>query len=146
MKKMIITFIILFLVILLVVSVSLIENNKNLNNIQKENQEYEKYLQKQVYGTEVISLIHKATNQNEKNQIAKDENGYYIENKRNSIKIDLKMLDKGKTNTYQMETIQKVGIQGFIQNFNLITFQCVKIEYHTQTKKVSKLIFEQIEE
>lgn len=146
MKKLIITFIVTFFVILLVISISIIENSKHLNTIQKENKEYEQYLGKDIFGTQVISLIHKAINENEKNEIPKDDKGYYIPNNTNSIKIELKMLQDSRLQTYQMETIEKVGISGFIKNFNLINFKCAKIEYHDQTKKVSKVVFEQTEE
>ena len=70
----------------------------------------------------------------------------YIENEENSIKVELVMLNEDEKTTYQMETLQKAGIQGFIKNFNLINFKCSKIEYHEKTKLVKKIIFEQIEE
>ena len=48
------------------------------------------------------------------------------------------MLNEGKKTTYQMETIEKTGITGFVKNFNLIKFKCSKIEYNDKTKKISK--------
>lgn len=146
MKKILFTFMSIFLIIILIISISIIENTKNLTNIQKENREYEEYLEKEIFGTQVITIVNKAINQNEKNEIKKDEKGFYIANNTNSLKIELKMLNESKQVTYQMETIQKVGISGFIENFNLINFKCTKIEYHNKTKKVSKIIFEQVEE
>lgn len=146
MKKIIVVFLIIFLIIITILSVSLIENSKNLNNIQNANKKYEEYLNKEVFGTDVITIINKATNQNLKNNIEKDEKGMFIENKTNSVKVEIEMINESKKTTYQMETIQNVGIDGFIKNFNLIKFKCKNIEYHNDTKRVSKVVFEQIEE
>ena len=60
-----------------------------------------------------------------------------------SIKIDLKMITVEKT--YPMELIYKNDVTNFVKNFNVILFKCTNIEYHKETGKVSKLIFEQIE-
>ncbi len=146
MKKTLIIFGILFLTIVIVISVSLTKNKENLMVIQKENAEYEKYKEGQVFGTQVASLINKATNENLKNEIKQDEKGFFIENETNSVKIEIKLQNEKDLKTYQMETIQKVGTDGFIKNFNLILFKCTNIEYHEQTKRVSKVVFEQIEE
>lgn len=146
MKKTLIVFGILFLTVLLIVSVSLIQNKENLMAIQKENAEYEKYKEGQVFGTQVASLINKATNENLKNEVKQDEKGFFIENETNSVKIEIKLQNEKELKTYQMETIQKVGTDGFIKNFNLILFKCINIEYHEQTKRVSKVVFEQIDD
>lgn len=146
MKKTLIVFGILFLTVLLIVSVSLTKNKENLMAIQKENAEYEKYKEGQVFGTQVASLINKAINENLKNEVRQDEKGFFIENETNSVKIEIKLQNEKDLKTYQMETIQKVGTDGFIKNFNLILFKCTNIEYHEQTKRVSKVVFEQIDE
>lgn len=146
MKKTIFIFIIIFLIILTIVCVSLMENSKNLSKIQKENKEYEEYLQKEIYGTDVITLINKVTDNNIKNGIQKDRKGFFIENNTNSIKIEINLLNDKELKTYQMEQLQNVGLEGFVKSFNLIKFKCTKLEYHNDTKKVSKIIFQQIEE
>lgn len=146
MKKTLIVFSIIFLSAVLIVSVSLVQNKENLITIQKENAEYEKYKEGQVFGTQVASLINKAINENLKNEVKQDEKGFFIENETNSVKIEIKLQNEKELKTYQMETIQKVGTDGFIKNFNLILFKCTNIEYHEQTKRVSKVVFEQIEE
>lgn len=107
------------------------------------NKQYENYLGKEIYGAEIATLINKVTEQNERNNVSKDENGYYIDNGTNSIKIDLKMITVEKT--YPMELIYKNDVTNFVKNFNVILFKCTNIEYHKETGKVSKLIFEQIE-
>lgn len=146
MKKLIIIFGIILVTLVTIISVSLIENNKNLSNIKKYNKQYEEYYKKTVYGTDVITLINKATNENLKNEIEKDEKGYFIDNGINSIKIEIKLLYNEKLTTYQMETLTNVGLEGFVQSFNLIQFKCTNIEYHNATKKVKAITFEQIEE
>lgn len=146
MKKTVILFSIIFCSILLVVLVSFAQNKGNLIAIKKENAIYEEYKNKEVFGTKVASIINKATNSNLKNEVKKDEKGFFIENDTNSIKVEIKLLNEKSLKTYQMETIQKVGTKGFVQNFNLILFKCTNIEYHDRTKKVAKIIFEQIEE
>jgi hypothetical protein len=130
----------------LVVCVSLTQNQENLATIKRENAVYEEYKDKTVFGTEVATIINKAINVNEKNNVEQDEKGFYINNNINSIQVELKLLSDNKLSTYQMETIQKVGTEGFIKNFNLILFKCTDIEYHDSTKRVSKIVFEQIEE
>lgn len=146
MKKILICLIIVLIVITIIATMYVSNNNKSLEKIKNTNQEYEIYLEKTVFGTDVTTIINKAINQNEKNNISKDEKGMYIENDENSIKVELIMLNEDKKTTYQMETLQKAGIQGFIKNFNLINFKCSKIEYHEKTKLIKKVIFEQIEE
>lgn len=146
MKKTILIFSVFIFCILLVVCVSLGKNQENLIQVQKENAEYEQYKEKEVFGTEVVSIINKATNYNLKNEVEQDTKGFFIPNETNSIKIELKLFDGDNLKTYQMENIQKAGTEGFIQNFNLITFKCTNIEYHKQTKRVAKLVFEQLEE
>lgn len=146
MKKIVIIFGIIVITLVLIVSMSLIQNNKNLANIKTYNKQYEKYYKKVLYGTDVITLINKATNENIKNNIEKDEKGYFIENDLNSIKIEIKLLYNEKLITYPMEILTKVGLEGFVQNFNLIQFKCTKLDYHEATKKVKSLTFEQIEE
>ncbi|MDO5555298.1 MAG: hypothetical protein Q4G09_01170 [Clostridia bacterium] len=132
---------ILFITICLT-SILVINAQSNKNQILQENSRYEKYLNKQIIGTELATLISKVVDENEKNNIQKDENGYYINNNKNSIKIDLKMITVDKT--YPMEEIYKNEITKFVQNFNLIEFKCTNIEYHNKTGKIAKLTFEEI--
>ena len=145
-KKTIIVSAIIFFIILIVIYASYKINLKNLKDILQENSQYETYLNKQIFGTDVLTVINKATDENIKNGIPTDEKGFFIENDTNSIKVELKMLNNGEVLTYQMETIKKVGTSGFIKNFNLIYFKCTEIEYHEKTKQIKKITFEQIEE
>lgn len=143
MKK---TFFILTAIILIVTFMALgfiLQKRSNQDEIKAYNKNYEYYLNKNVYGTEVATLINKVVESNERNNVPKDDNGYYIDNNTNSIKIDIKMITIEKT--YPMELIHNSNIENFVKNFNVILFKCTNIEYHKQTGKVSKLVFEQIE-
>ena len=146
MKKVIILILVLLILGVGIVSVSLTQNSKNIAEVKEYNKQYERYLNQVLWGTDVTSIINKAVNSNVKNKVTKDENGFFLDNKENSIKIEINMITEEGMQTYQMETIQKVGMEGFIQNFNLDQFKCSKIEYHKQSKMVSKIIFEQLPE
>lgn len=146
MKKILICLIIVLVTITIVVTMWISENNTKLANIKENNQKYEIYLDKEVFGTDVTTVINRAIDDNERRQIPKDEKGFFIQNDTDSIKVELIMLSENKKETYQMETLNKVGLNGFIKNLNLINFKCSKIEYHDKTRLISKIIFEQIEE
>ena len=74
------SFFIIPLILLIIIYTScvfMINLKSEKNEITKENMEYEKYLNKQILGTELASLISKVVNQNEINNVLKDEKGYY---------------------------------------------------------------------
>lgn len=140
------TFIIILsiLIFALCYTISLYVNSKDsIKQIKIENQEYEQYLGKTLYGTDVATVINKVVDQNEKNKIQKDDKGYYIENDTNSIKVDIKMITIEKT--FQMEQFYNNDITEFVENFNIVNFKCSEIQYHKKTGKVSRIIFEQLE-
>lgn len=128
------------LLIIIIVCVTFISmNSKKLAVVKQENKEYEQYQKQKIYGTEVITLINKAIDHNQKNNVQTDETGKYIDNKTNSIIIDVMMItneEKNQTTTYRMETINKVGIGEFIANFNTAKFKITNIQYHKQTGKI----------
>lgn len=144
MKKLLIILLILFMIIIFSIYALFLNNKAQINRIKNYNSEYETYLDKTIYGTELATLINKVVNVNEKNKIEKDEKNHYIENEENSIKIEITMLLTEKT--YPMEEIYNADTAEFIKYFNLENFKCTKIEYHKETGKVSKMLFEQIEE
>lgn len=145
MKKIIICLLIL-LIIVLIISVNIFGIQKQKRNARLFNAEFEQYKEKTIYGTDVATIINKVIDYNERNNIEKDEKGLYKENDTSSIKIEIIMITGEKETTiYPMEAIEKVGVTGFISNFNLIKFKCSNIEYHEKTGQVSKMVFEQIE-
>lgn len=143
MKKTILLFSIPIGIIIFSVCGLLITQNTTNRLIKQENEYYEYYFEKEIYGTDVISIINKAINENEQNGIQKNEKGHYIENEENSIKLEIKMLITNKT--YPMEEIYKNDITKFVENFNFIKFKCINIEYHKNTGRISKITFEELE-
>lgn len=143
MKKLLAILLILFMIIIF--SICILFNNKQAqtNSIKNYNIEYEEYLNKKIYGTELATLINKVTNINENNKIKKNKNNHYIENDENSIKIEITMLLTEKT--YPMEEFYNNDTAEFVKYFNLESFKCTKIEYHQKTGKVKKMMFEQVE-
>ena len=143
MKKSI--FVILTILFIIVIAISLyIHNAQKLENIAiKHNQQYEEYCNKEILGTDLISLINKAIDYNEKNNVKKQENTiYYINNNTNSIQITVKFIENDKI--IKMENIAEKQTENFIKFFATATFKCNDIKYHKQTKNVQSMYFEQI--
>lgn len=142
MKKTVLIIAIPIVIILFSICGLFITQKTTIRNIKKNNSQYEYYINKSIYGTELVTLINKVVNENEINKVEKDEKGFFIENNENSIKINIKMNTNGKT--YQMETFYNNDITKFVENFNLVKFRCNKIEYHKKSGRVRKLYFEEI--
>lgn len=122
MKNTIIIFAIIFIIIISSVYGIYLEYQSKKRQVAQYNQEYETYLGKTMLGTEVVTVMNKAIDQNERNKILKDEKGYYADNNENSIKVYLKMVTIEKT--YPMEEFYKNDMKTFVKNFNLIEFKC----------------------
>lgn len=96
-----------------------------------------------------MTIINNAIDNNEKKHIEKNSSGFYKENDENSIKVELTLLALDKEDNiqevvYQMESLQNAGLDGFISNFGLTTFECTNIEYNSQGR-VSKIFVKQTE-
>lgn len=141
MKKLAIFF---FLIIIIIVGISYMYLNykANYHEAQKENQQFESYEGKEIYGAELATIMNKAIDRNQNHEIAKDNKGKYINNDNNSIKIEVQMIDNKKI--YAMETLNSGGMDKFVQFYSEIKFKCTKIEYHMTTNKVKYMLFEQI--
>lgn len=144
MKKIIVILVLLFIIIISSIYALFLNNKMQKRALDNYNREYNEYLNKTIYGSELATLINRAINQNENNKIQKDNKKHYIENDENSIKIEIKMLITEKT--YPMEEIYNNNTEEFVKYFNTEKFKCTKIEYHNKTGKVSKLFLEQVEE
>ena len=118
------------------------QKNENTAQIGVDNKTYESYENKEVLGTDIISIINKATDSNEKNDIKIGEDGNYIDNGKNSIRIEIKFLELDKVIT--MERINNVGIEKFWSNYGALSFKCTKIEYHEKTHRVKYMYFEEV--
>ena len=111
---------------------------------QKLNKEYEEYYGIEILGTELISIINRTIDINSKNNINRDEEGYYIDNEKNSIKLYIHFAYKEEIKTIQMEEIEKTGIESFVKVYSTANFKCTKIEYHENTNLVKSLTFEEV--
>ena len=143
MKKNILLFVIIAIVILILVCYQIINIKNAKKEVLKYNSEFEKYTGKEIYGTDIVTIINKAIDNNERNKIKIDDDGFYINDNINYIGVEIHITTNEKT--YKMETINKVGVINFISNFNLVSFRCTDIEYH-QNGKISKMVFTQIDQ
>ena len=96
MKKIFI-FLAIIVVILCVILYQYNSYQRVQNAINSENSEYEQYLDKEIYGIDIASLINKSTDKNEKNSVSKDDKGYFIQNDENSIEIEIYIKDSDTT-------------------------------------------------
>mgnify|MGYP006867763670 FL=1 len=142
MKKIIICILSVFLVVICIVSYSVYHKNENTAQIGVDNRTYESYYNKEVLGTDIISIINKAIDSNEKNDIKMGKDGNYIEDEKNSIRIEIKFKELDKVIT--MERINNVGIEKFWSNYGALSFKCTKIEYHEKTHRVKYMYFEEV--
>ena len=144
MKKIFIYILTLVIILLAIISINISNKNTENNNIKNFNLQYEVYQNKALQGTDVVTLINKAINNNEKNKVSKDEKGFYIENDETSVKIIVILYNEQDEVQAEMETINKVGIQNFISNFNLIEFKISEIRYNS-LGRVSRIVLVQTE-
>lgn len=141
--KKILFFIFTFVILTVIFVYSKYENFKYENfKIKKNNLDYEVYLNKQVYGNEITTLINKAVDNNEKNEVKKDEKGFYIQDEENSIKIQIKIIDLEKDMVYDMESFYNNNMDMFTKLYSSILFECTKINYN-KFGKVNYILFEQ---
>lgn len=118
-------------------------NNINKQRIaQKENIKFEIYKEQEVTGAELTTLINKAIDTNEQNEVKKDNKGRYLDNEVNSINIDIKFIDDDVT--YNIEKIFNNGMDKFMNYYRDVKFKCVDVQYHSKTQKIKYMLLEQI--
>ena len=141
MKKLVIFFIVIIMIVALI-SYIYINHQFTINEARRENAQYESYNEQEIYGTDLATLINKATDTNIQNHIEKNDEGLYIDNQTNSIRMDIKFTDDDTV--HSMEEIYNGGTNIFVQYYNQIKFKCMEIKYHDKTGKVSYMYFEQM--
>jgi len=149
MKKIILCIVLVIVVLICVITVKISNNNMEVKDVVSYNSEFEQYREKKLYGADVLSIINKAIDINSRNNIEKDEDGYYIKNDNNSVNVEIKLLSTDATGEvkevqYPMEVLEKAGLDTFISSFSLTTFECTEIKYNT-SGRVSKVILKQLE-
>lgn len=138
-------YIILISIVVVAISIVVYAYYQNIitnNAILQNNKDYESLYEKELTGTELATLINKAINKNNENNIAKDSDGIYINNDTNSINVEVKF--KQSNEFYAAEKIEKNDISKFIELYSIVNFKCTKIEYHSKTKYVKYMLFEEI--
>ena len=141
MKKIAI-FLLIIIGIVSTISYLYLNSINNQRIAQKENIKFEIYKDEEITGAEVTTLINKAINSNQQNEIEKDKKGRYIDNETNSINIDIKFIDDDVT--YNIEKIYNNGMDKFLTCYRDIKFKCVDVQYHDKTQKIKYMLFEQI--
>ena len=136
---------IFFIIIVIIICGILFQYNsykRAKNNIASENSEFEQYINNDIYGIDLATIINKSIDKNKKNKIQKDNQGFFIENDENSIEVEIYI--KENETTYKMEQIYKQGTEQFVQFFINEKFKCSKVEYHSKTNRIKYMLFEQI--
>lgn len=141
MKKIAI-FLLIIIGIVSTISYLYLNSINNQRIAQKENIKFEIYKDEEITGAEVTTLINKAINSNQQNEVEKDKKGRYVDNKTNSINIDIKFIDDDVT--YNIEKIYNNGMDKFLTYYRDIKFKCVDVQYHDKTQKIKYMLFEQI--
>ena len=143
MKKILIILSIVVICIVTIVGLKYVSYKNEYNLIKKENKEFEQYLEKDLSGLDVATVINKAVDKNTRNNIEKDDKGYFIPNEENSINVEIYISDNDTT--YKMESMFNLGTEQFVQYYGNIKFKCSNIEYHKKTGRVKYILFEQQE-
>ena len=141
MKKIII---LICIVVVIIATFAYVYNSKmyTLKLAIQKKEFYESYLQKEITGIEVASIINKVVDENEKNKAIKNTRGMDEKNNKNNIELEISFIDNDKT--YTINEIYNSGIDKFVQYYGQIIFKCTDIIYHTNTQSISKIIFAQV--
>ncbi len=137
----------IFLILLVIIALTsigylYISYTSNQKEVQANNKIYENLYNKEITGTDFATIINKTIDNNEKNQVEKEENGYFIDNGKSSVIVEIKFKDSDEI--FRIEAIDKNGIEKFIKLYANLKFKCTKIEYHQKTQYVSYMYFEEI--
>ena len=144
MKKNLFIIMIIFIVIMAILALLLINTRSTNLKLQQINAEYEFYLNRNIYGTELATLINKAIDNNKRFEVNKDSDGFYIQNDTDSILISIQMLNSEEK--YQMEKIFVLGTEQFIDLFNSCLFISENVTYHEKTGRIATMEFKQVTE
>jgi hypothetical protein len=109
-------------------------------NVKEFNLKYEEYNKESLNGLKVATVINKAIDLNETNEIPRNEKGFYILDDEKSVEIYITMTVN--ETTYKMETLYGLGLDKFIKSFGSAEFKCTDIKYHEKTGRVASMTFE----
>lgn len=141
MKNKILLILIALLVILALASYFIYNYRAQFLASQETNKIFESYYNAQMLGTELVSVINKTEDINNKNNVDKNEQGMYIENDTNSIKVYIKLKYKDDYTTLEIEKILQDGTDNFIKTYGTASFKGEEISYHEKTGNVKAIVF-----
>lgn len=134
----------IIIIIMLVVSAVLFFKYKTYQTQKREiaafNSQYELYNKEELNGLDVTTIMNKATSNNEKYEIQKDENGIYILDDEYSIEIYVTLVIDEKT--YKMESLMAADINNFVRYFGDVSFNCSDVTYHEKSGRIASMTFE----
>ena len=139
MKKVIIGILLIVIIIVIGFGTWYNKNIQNLKEIKNFNSNFEEYIDKEITGVDLTTVINKAIENNNKQKIEKNSDGTYKNNNKTSIEIIIKPTKDGKS--YPMEAFEKVGIREFTNSFGGVIFKSTKVEYHSNGR-ISKIYYE----
>ena len=143
MKKTILGLFTVIIIAIIIIMVKYNEYREEYTKIKEFNLEYEKYIDKEIKGTELTTIINKAVDDNERYNIKKDNQGKYIQDDKNSVNIEIKIKDLEEEKIYNMETLYNGGMSSFVQYYGNIVFKSQEVQYNN-LGKVSYIMFEQL--
>ncbi len=141
MKKIAI-FAVIIIIILCIFGFSYQKYMTKKTEIEKNNLMYDGLYKKEISGNELATIVNKTLDSNERNNIKQNENGEYIENDTNSIRIEIKFKESDKI--FPIESIYSSRVSEFIRLYGQVKFKCTKIEYHRSTKFIKYLYFQEV--
>lgn len=143
MKKQFLIIITILLILAIIAGMYVIQIRIKQTTSNQNNKFYEQYKDVEISGRTLISIMHKAIDSNEQNEVDKlQDNIHYEENSKNSIKITVKFSEM--ENTISMEDIVAKGSENFVKFFATANFKCTDTQYHSETNFIKSMHFEQI--
>ena len=142
MKKTLLLIITFVLIVCMMILSKFNEYKQNKAELDEFNLKYEQYLNKEILGTDITTIINQAVDDNEKSFIKK-ENGKYIQDDEKSVNIEVKITELEEQPIYSMETLYNGGMSQFAHYYGQMNFTCTTIQYNT-LGRVKYMLFEQI--
>lgn len=139
MKKVIIGILLIVVIVVIIFFTWYNRNLQKLKNIKNFNSEFEGYLDRDITGVDLTTIVNKAIENNNQYDIKKNSDGMYLNDNKYYIGIIIKPTDEG--NSYLMEAFEKVGMREFTKDFGGAIFKSTKVEYH-DNGRISKIYFE----
>ena len=146
MKKNILLLLVIMVIIVSIFFAKYIEFNQKKGIVREFNLYYHKFNKDDLIGLDIVSVINKAMNENEINEVYKDDAGYYNPDDNRSIIIYVDLTKEDDKNddfkVFRMERIVQVGMDSFVRLFGNVKFKCTKVNMHKDTGRIASMIFE----